>query len=53
MRELSYDVAVIGSGAGGGTVAAEMVPLCTQGKRVVVFEQGPRIRDDAFTGKAR
>ena len=50
MTELSYDVVIIGSGAGGGTVAAELADLCRQGKRVVLFEQGARIRDDAFTG---
>ena len=50
MKDLSYDVVVIGSGAGGGTVAAELADLSRQGKRVIVFEQGPRIRDDAFTG---
>lgn len=50
MKEVSYDVAIIGSGAGGGTVAAELAELCRHGKRVVVFEKGLRIRDDAFTG---
>ena len=50
MTELSYDVVIIGSGAGGGTIAAELADLCRQGKRVVLFEQGARIRDDAFTG---
>jgi choline dehydrogenase-like flavoprotein len=50
MSDLTYDVIVIGSGAGGGTVAAELAELCRHGKRVIVFEQGPRIRDDAFTG---
>ncbi len=44
------DVAVVGSGAGGGTVAERLVPLVGAGKRVVVFEQGPRLRDREFTG---
>ncbi len=52
MKEFSCDVAIVGSGAGGGTVAAELATLCREGKRVVVFEKGARIRDDAFTGTA-
>ena len=44
------DVAIIGSGAGGGTVAAELAPLVADGLRVIVFEQGPRLRDDEFDG---
>lgn len=50
MNDVHYDIAIVGSGAGGGTVAAELAELCSQGKRIVVFEKGPRIRDDAFTG---
>ena len=50
MKELQYDVVIIGSGAGGGTVAAELAELVAQGKRVLVLEKGSRIRDDAFTG---
>lgn len=50
MNTLHYDVAIVGSGAGGGTVAAELAELCRQGKSVIVIEQGPRIRDDAYTG---
>lgn len=50
MKDLTYDVVIVGSGAGGGTAAAELADLCRQGKRVVLFEQGMRIRDDAFTG---
>ena len=50
MNEVHYDVVIVGSGAGGGTVAAELGELCREGKRVAVFEQGARIRDDEFTG---
>ena len=50
MKELSYDVVIIGSGAGGGTVASALASLCEAGKRVLVLEKGMRIRDDAFTG---
>lgn len=50
MRELEADVVVIGSGAGGGTVAQRLAPLAERGQRVIVFEQGPRFRDDDFDG---
>lgn len=49
MNEVRYDVVIVGSGAGGGTVAAELAELAREGKRVAVFEQGARIRDDEFT----
>jgi choline dehydrogenase-like flavoprotein len=42
---------VIGSGAGGGTVAAALAPLVRDGLRVLVLEQGPRFRDQEFTGR--
>ncbi|MEO8448234.1 MAG: GMC family oxidoreductase N-terminal domain-containing protein, partial [Gemmatimonadota bacterium] len=45
-----YDVAIVGAGAGGGTVAQALAPMIATGKRIVVFEQGPRFRDDEFTG---
>lgn len=49
MKEVTYDVVIVGSGAGGGTVAAELAELCRDGKRVALFEQGARIRDEEFT----
>ncbi|MGD2152216.1 MAG: GMC family oxidoreductase [Gemmatimonadales bacterium] len=51
MREREYDIAIIGSGAGGGTVAQELAPLCRDGVRIVVLEKGPRLRDDEFSGR--
>lgn len=45
-----YDVVIIGSGAGGGTVAQALVPLAQAGKRILVIERGPRFRDQEFTG---
>ncbi len=45
-----YDVVVIGSGAGGGTVAQELAPMVAQGVRILVLEQGARLEDDEFTG---
>jgi choline dehydrogenase-like flavoprotein len=50
VKEVSYDVVIVGSGAGGGAVASELAPLARAGKRVAVFEKGARIREDAFTG---
>lgn len=51
MIEKSYDIVIIGSGAGGGTVARELSPLCAEGKRIAVLEWGPRFRDKDFTGR--
>jgi choline dehydrogenase-like flavoprotein len=51
VRELAYDVVIVGSGAGGGTVAQELAPLCRDGARIVVLEKGPRLRDDEFSGR--
>ncbi|HEV8150068.1 MAG TPA: GMC family oxidoreductase [Gemmatimonadales bacterium] len=44
-------VAIVGSGAGGGTVAQALAPLVAQGKRVLVLERGPRFRDTDFSGR--
>jgi len=48
--ERSYDVVIVGSGAGGGTVAQALAPLVRGGRRVLVLEQGPRFDDEEFTG---
>jgi choline dehydrogenase-like flavoprotein len=45
-----YDVVIVGSGAGGGTVAEALVPLARAGRRILVLEQGPRFLDQDFTG---
>ena len=47
----AYDVVIIGSGAGGGTVAQELAPLVRDGVRILVLEQGPRFADHEFTGR--
>src|SRR5213594_4173021 len=47
----SYDIVVIGSGAGGGAVAQELAPLVRDGVRVLVLEKGPRLADHEFTGR--
>jgi len=44
-------VAIVGSGAGGGTVAAALAPLVANGKRVLVLERGPRFLEQDFTGR--
>lgn len=46
-----YDVLIIGSGAGGATVASELAPLCAEGARIAVLEWGPKFKDDEFTGR--
>ena len=51
MTTLSYDVVIIGSGAGGGTVAQELSPLCRRGLRIAVLEKGPKLRDDELGGE--
>ena len=50
MKQIAVDVVVVGSGAGGGTVAQELAPLARQGKRVLVLEKGPRFKDQEFNG---
>lgn len=37
---IDYDIVIIGSGAGGGTVAKELAPLCEQGARIALLEWG-------------
>jgi choline dehydrogenase-like flavoprotein len=51
MIDKDYDVVVIGSGAGGGTAAQELAPLCADGLKVAVLEWGPKFRDDEFSGR--
>lgn len=51
MTRTRCDVAIVGSGAGGGTVAQALAPLVARGKRVLVLERGPRFLEDDFTGR--
>ena len=51
MIEKRYDVVIIGSGAGGGTVAQELAPLARDGKKILVVEQGPRFAAGEFNGR--
>jgi len=51
MIERRYDIVIVGSGAGGGTVASGLAPLCRDGLRVLVLEKGARLLDHEFTGR--
>ena len=51
IEDREYDVVIVGSGAGGGTVAQELGVLARNGSRVLVVEQGPRLLDEEFTGR--
>jgi choline dehydrogenase-like flavoprotein len=51
MDEKSFDVVIVGSGAGGGTVAKELAPLCREGVRIAVLEWGPKLREAEYTGR--
>ncbi len=51
MREKSYDIVIVGSGAGGGAVAKELAPLAAAGTRIAVLEWGPKLREEEFTGR--
>ncbi len=51
MIDKSYDIVIVGSGAGGGTVASELAPLCREGLRILVLEKGARLLDHEFTGR--
>lgn len=49
MTTKDYDVVIVGSGAGGGAVAAELAPLARQGARIAVLEWGGRFRAEDNT----
>lgn len=51
MIDEQADVVVVGSGAGGGTVAHALAPLAREGRRILVLEQGPRLAPAEFTGR--
>ncbi len=45
-RTLEFDIVIIGSGAGGGTVAKELAPLCKKGAKIALLEWGARFRPE-------
>ncbi len=51
MHVKDFDIVIIGSGAGGGTVAKELSPLCKDGVRIAVLEWGPKFREEEYTGR--
>ncbi|MDQ6827773.1 MAG: GMC family oxidoreductase [Gemmatimonadota bacterium] len=53
MIERSYDIVIVGSGAGGGTVAQELSAMTRDGVRILVLEQGPKLAEHEFTGVER
>ena len=50
IEDRDYDIVIVGSGAGGGTVAQELGPLAREGTRILLVEQGPRLLDHEFDG---
>jgi len=49
--EKEYDLVIVGSGAGGGTVAAALADLAESGVRIALLEWGPRLDESEFTGR--
>ncbi len=49
MTQLNYDVIIIGSGAGGGTVASRLAALASEGLKIAVLEAGPHFPKEYFT----
>ncbi|GIV33447.1 MAG: GMC family oxidoreductase [Chitinophagales bacterium] len=49
MPSLSYDILIIGSGAGGGTIAQRLIPLAQAGARIAILESGPHFDKSYFT----
>lgn len=50
-QDIHADVVIVGSGAGGGTLAASVARLVAAGKRVLLLEKGPRIDHKQLTGQ--
>src|SRR6266481_7269542 len=49
--DAEFDILIVGSGAGGGTVASALAPLCAEGARIAVLEWGQHLNDEEFTGR--
>ncbi len=46
---LDYDVVIVGTGAGGGTVADRLIPLARSGAKIALLEAGPYFPHEYFT----
>jgi len=44
------DIAIVGSGAGGGTVAKELSSLVQDGISIAVLEWGPELKPEEYSG---
>jgi len=44
-----YDIVIVGSGAGGGTIAARLATLAGSGARIALLEAGPHFPIEYFT----
>ncbi|MBI1319737.1 MAG: hypothetical protein GC168_12430 [Candidatus Hydrogenedens sp.] len=44
-----YDLVIVGSGAGGGTLASRLIPLAQAGAKIAILESGPHYTRDYFT----
>ena len=44
-----YDIVIVGSGAGGGTVAKELAPLCKDGVKIALLEWGGTFEKEHHT----
>jgi choline dehydrogenase-like flavoprotein len=51
MHDKTFDIVIVGSGAGGGTAAKELSALCRDGVRIAVLECGPRLKEADYTGR--
>ena len=47
-RRLYYDIVIIGSGAGGGLIAEQLIPLAQKGVSIAILESGPLYRPEFF-----
>ena len=47
--KLEYDIVIVGSGAGGGTIADRLIPLAKKGAKIAILESGPYYPHEYFT----
>ena len=49
---IEFDIVIVGSGAGGGTVAQELAPLVAEGVRIAVAEIRVHIHEEKTAGRS-